>query len=301
MNIRELKCFQVVFRTKSINSAAKDLYITGQGLGRVIDNLEKELGVILFKRSAKGLKPTQSAVILYEYAGQLIGQFEVIEQAIRQNEHKEARLNVYCSRGVLNALSFQVLSDFMECQPGIELIWKEQENSKVKEAVKMCRADIGLVVGGTDYPEICEKHLSTNQACILVYRGHAFFERQKISLAELAGEKIITLSEQYRIHHDFILACKKVGITPNIVGMTEDSHFLYKMCKQKIGLGVVLDFSVDEFNLEGIRMIPLKEKITWDVFMICRKENLSYPNIALFSKYLEERRNSHEVKKGDIL
>ena len=45
MNMNELKSFQVVYQERSMNQAAKKLYITSQGLGRIIQNLEKELGV----------------------------------------------------------------------------------------------------------------------------------------------------------------------------------------------------------------------------------------------------------------
>ena len=53
MNMNELKSFQVVYQERSMNQAAKKLYITSQGLGRIIQNLEKELGVQLFERSAR--------------------------------------------------------------------------------------------------------------------------------------------------------------------------------------------------------------------------------------------------------
>ena len=59
--MNELKSFQVVYQERSMNQAAKKLYITSQGLGRIIQNLEKELGVQLFERSARGVEPTEAA------------------------------------------------------------------------------------------------------------------------------------------------------------------------------------------------------------------------------------------------
>jgi len=284
MNIRDLKCFQIVYENKSINSAAKQLYITSQGLGRIISNLERELETNLFERSAKGLRPTVSAKVLYEHSRQLISQFELIEHAIRQADEQEKKLKIFCARGVLNALSFQVLSDFIKKHPQIEVVWKEMANDQVRHAVSIFSADIGLVVGKTEQPKLHEEFLNTKKMCILVYKGHPFFEREDISIKELSGEKIITLSEQYRVYHDFTNACKEYGIDPEIVGTTEDSHFLYKMCKQKNGLGVLLDFSVDDFVLNDLKTVPLKEDITWDIYMICQKKNLHIANIELFRR-----------------
>lgn len=51
MNIKDLKCFEAVYEQKSINKAAKQLYITPQGLGSNIRSLENELGTVLFERA----------------------------------------------------------------------------------------------------------------------------------------------------------------------------------------------------------------------------------------------------------
>lgn len=53
MNIDDLKCFEAVYREGSIHKAAKHLFITPQGLGKNIRNLENELGTLLFLRSKK--------------------------------------------------------------------------------------------------------------------------------------------------------------------------------------------------------------------------------------------------------
>ena len=54
MNTKLLKCFQIVYEEKSINRAAGRLYITPQGLSRNIRQLEEELDVQLFQRTARG-------------------------------------------------------------------------------------------------------------------------------------------------------------------------------------------------------------------------------------------------------
>lgn len=48
MNFEELKCFQKVYQLKSMNQAAKELYLTAQGVGRIINKLENELNTSLF-------------------------------------------------------------------------------------------------------------------------------------------------------------------------------------------------------------------------------------------------------------
>lgn len=288
MDIRDLRCFKAVFEHKSMNRAAKILFITPQGLGKIITNLEKELETTLFERSAKGLKPTESAEMLYAQADRLVQRFEVMEHAIKQLHRKEKNLTIYCARGILNALSFRVVSSFMDQYPEVEVIWKEMSNQAVKEAVGDHQADVGLVVGRTKKNEIAEDLLQTKKICVLAYQGHPYYDRQEVSIEELDGEKVVTLNEQYQVYHDFMTACKRTGVTPVMTGLTEDSHFLYKLCRQKIGLGIALDFSVEDFKMEDIRMIPLQEQLTWDIYLIYAKECQHYSNIKLFADYVRK-------------
>ena len=48
-----------VSEEQSINKAAGKLFITQQGLSRVIANLEKNLNVKLLERNARGVFPTE--------------------------------------------------------------------------------------------------------------------------------------------------------------------------------------------------------------------------------------------------
>lgn len=80
MNTKLLKCFQIVYEEKSINRAAGRLYITPQGLSRNIRQLEEELDVQLFQRTARGMEPTESGHFLYEKSGRIIRELEEIEK-----------------------------------------------------------------------------------------------------------------------------------------------------------------------------------------------------------------------------
>ena len=76
LNTKELVYFKTVYEEKSINQAAKKLYITSQGLGRNIRALETEFQVKLFERTKKGVEPTPYANLLYKKTGALMQQLE---------------------------------------------------------------------------------------------------------------------------------------------------------------------------------------------------------------------------------
>lgn len=65
MDTRDIRCFRLVYEERSINKAAHQIFITPQGLSRIIVKLENELQTQLFQRTANGTIPTESGHYFY--------------------------------------------------------------------------------------------------------------------------------------------------------------------------------------------------------------------------------------------
>ena len=66
MDLKDLEYFKAVCEQKSITKAAHSLYMTPQGLSKLIKNMELELGAVLLNRSGLGITLTESGQYLYE-------------------------------------------------------------------------------------------------------------------------------------------------------------------------------------------------------------------------------------------
>lgn len=287
MDKKDLECFKKVYEEQSINKASKSLFMTSQGLSRIITKMEHEFDTQLFVRSSKGVINTKSADVLYENVKVLIEQFHKVENAIALVNGEKNKLRISCARGVLNALSIQLILDFIAENPEIEVAWEEQVNEVVKDEVEQFKVDIGLIAGDINTKDISKQLLARKEMILLIYEGHPLYHRQGVNIEELKNERFLLLNEQYQSYHDFYLACQRKKFEPNVVVKTADSHFLFKLCKQKMGIGVLLDFSVDNFMMEGVKMVRLTEKITWDIYQIVHEQNNRNPNVQLFCEYIK--------------
>ena len=63
MDTRDIRCFRLVYEERSINKAAHQIFITPQGLSRIIVKLENELQTQLFQRTANGQFPQKVVII----------------------------------------------------------------------------------------------------------------------------------------------------------------------------------------------------------------------------------------------
>ena len=72
MNIKQLKYFLVVAEERQITSAAKKLYIAQPPLSYQLKQLEKEVGVQLFVRTAHGIELTEEGKVFQKYAEKIV-------------------------------------------------------------------------------------------------------------------------------------------------------------------------------------------------------------------------------------
>ena len=78
MNEKHFLYFQEVFQTRSIQTAADNLYISRQGVSKVIRAREEELHQTLFERTADGLVPTDFAVNLLPHVQRILAEYREI-------------------------------------------------------------------------------------------------------------------------------------------------------------------------------------------------------------------------------
>lgn len=289
MNVQELQCVMKVFETKSMNQTASQQFMTAQGVGRIINRLENELDTQLFVRSSKGVEPTATAKILYSYSERLIDYFTLLHTAIQNEKEKQNHLKIYLARGVLKALSFDFLHDFQCAYPEVEFSWKEMTNQEVNHKIRQLEGEVGIVIGKVDDKEITSLFIERKEVKLLVYQGHPFYQRDTIDLAELQGEKLIILNENYHVYHEFTRSCEENNIKIELAAKTEDTSLLVNLSRMKIGLGIVLDFSLDGFEMKDLKVVSLKEPLYWDIYAIFHRDQTDSPNVQRFKSYINRR------------
>lgn len=85
MKVENLNLFLIAARTKNLNKAAEESYVSPQNLGFIIKNLEKELGVTLFTRSNKGLELTVDGEEFQQCAEQMIALYDAFKAKRKTN------------------------------------------------------------------------------------------------------------------------------------------------------------------------------------------------------------------------
>lgn len=272
MDIKDIRSFLECYETRSINKAARSLYITPQGLGKILDRLEQELKMPLFERTAKGLEPTEAGVFFYEKGHKLVDDMNEIELGIDAIRRKNHQLRVGYSCGLLRIRNTKAVEKFEKENPELSISWEEDSNSSIKEKLIARQLDVAFVIGRMPAKDMVEKELFSKNVCAVVYRGHRLFERESIAVSDIKDEQLITLNEKYQIYFNLLASCENEGFLPNIRVKTMDSTMIYELVGDKLGIGIDLDFHSREIRNENIRLIPIEGFVPWKGYVAYSKE-----------------------------
>ncbi len=89
LNLNYLRIFLVVYRTRSMTLAAKELHLTQSGVSQQIKSLEETLNITLFDRINRRIIPTNEAEILYRECSRRL---QDLERALTVISKKDEQL-----------------------------------------------------------------------------------------------------------------------------------------------------------------------------------------------------------------
>lgn len=272
MDTKDIRCFCRVYEERGINQAAKQLFITPQGLSRIIAKLETELQVTLFERSVRGLCPTASGSYLYENCREILNRLEDIEIGIRRIERMDKELQLGFSCGVLNVFPFHKLEQFKTENTDIQLQWEELENQGVIDKIFQRGIDVGFVIGSIGRDGLYAREVYQSGMDALVYEGHPLYDREHLSVGDLRDEPLIMLNERFSCYHSFAERCKDFGFIPLIHIKTMESQLIYRFCREKMGIGIDTNIHKHDISMDGIHRIKLQDAFSWRISIVCRED-----------------------------
>ncbi|MDO4941912.1 MAG: LysR family transcriptional regulator [Lachnospiraceae bacterium] len=279
MDTRDIRCFIRCYEEQSIHKAARQLFITPQGLSKIIKHLEDEFQVPLFYRTHAGLEATESGRYFYYRCNELIAQLDEIQINMKRLGDRKNQLKIGYSCGALHVLPFRIIEDFRNQYENVSITWEEGVNAEIKEKVKRGEIDVGFVVGRVAEKNIIEEELFRTKLYAVIYEGHPLFDRESISIRDLEGEKLITLNEKYQCHFSLIQRCNDFGFMPEIVINTMESQLIYKFCEEKMGVGIDVNIHDCSKHSKNLRCIVIEDSIPWKLYMVCKSDRHKEPLI----------------------
>lgn len=194
MTLSQLKYAITVANAKSMNEAAKGLFVSQPSLSSAIKELEEEIGVVLFRRTNRGISVTPEGEEFIGYARQVVEQYSLIEAKYVEKDTVKKKFSVSMQHYTfaVNAFIEMVKKYGMD---EYEFAVHETKTYDIIEDVKNFRSEIGVLYINDFNRKILTKMFQQNELefheilkChIYVYmsKSHPLADKKVIKLEEL--------------------------------------------------------------------------------------------------------------------
>lgn len=204
MTLTQLKYIVTVAGEKSMNEAAKKLFISQPSLSTAIRELETEVGIEIFRRTSRGIVLTPEGEEFVGYARQVTEQCELIETKYVHKENVKRKFGVSMQHYTfaVNAFVEMVKQFGME---KYEFAVRETKTYEVIEDVKNFKSEIGILYLNEFNSKVLNKLFAEYElefqeilrCSIYVYlwKGHPLAGQQEITLEELADYPCLSFEQ----------------------------------------------------------------------------------------------------------
>jgi len=185
MTLSQFKIMQELSKTRSMNQAAKNLFMSQPNLSTAIHKLEEEFGCALIIRSKKGVTFTPQGKQFVEYAESILSQIEHLQYVCR-SPHSENLLSLSIA-SMRFKYAVSAASQMMEQYKNnpFNLLLREGGRDQVLNDVQQGRCEVGLLyILGKYKKAILQQirslnvqyyRLSSNPPAVVVGKGNPLY------------------------------------------------------------------------------------------------------------------------------
>lgn len=197
MRLEVLRYFLEVARSGSIRKASEHVNITPSALSRHIAILEHMVGAPLFERRARGMALTFEGQILQKYAQRTVSNVDLVKSAVDEIRGlRSGVIRVFAIEIVASSVLFPTIREFLSQHVGVTLQVEiiTRDNMDVLHGLARDEADIGVMYKLSPLSDLDYFTEFETPFAVIASPRHPLAGRKELSIAELAGTPVATLS-----------------------------------------------------------------------------------------------------------
>jgi DNA-binding transcriptional LysR family regulator len=242
LELRHLRYFVGVGEEQHFGRAAARLHVAQPALSRQIQDLESEMGFLLFDRLPRGVRLSAAGKLFLSDARRIL---QDVDEAKRRAERialgKAGTLRI----GIATAVSWHGLvvdsfREFRRRQPDVELELHHLLSVHQIEAILSGRLDAGFAASLTPWhKDLAHWEFVQDRMLLAVPKGHHLTKRERIRLRDLRDMPFVWFPRWVNpvIYDRLMRACSRGGLSaPRIVQEATDRDTNLGLVQCRIGI-----------------------------------------------------------------
>jgi LysR family hydrogen peroxide-inducible transcriptional activator len=294
LSLKQLRYICAVAEYKHFSKAAEASHVTQSTLSAAIQELESQLGVVIFERNKKNVLITPLGEKLVQQARIVLGDVEDFVSLAKSHEEAltgEIRLGVIPTIGPF--LLPHLLADLRAQYPKLKLYLKEELSAELLQQLQQGLLDLIILAFPYPLPEMETANLFTDEFQLCLPAGHKLEKADHVRQQQLRGENLLLLEEGHCLRDHALEACKLESADTNVVYQGTSLHTLVQMVANGLGVTLLPEVAV-KADILGDTHLLLKEfsseSVSRQIGMAWRKSDPRRDEYLLLGEFIKQNR-----------
>lgn len=271
MELRHLRYFVTVAELGSFSQAARSLYVSQSAISEQIADMEREIGVPLFHRSARSTTLTPAgAVFLPEAKGVLAAAVQAVEKVQRAERGEVGTLRIGFFSGGVGVNFPTIIRRFRKHHAGVRLSLIEMPPTAQWQALVEGKIDLGFTrrLEPPYNNDLSSETVREDEIVAVLPRDHRLASGP-VDIRDLANEQFILSSRETSpaLFDKIIELCSEAGFSPKIASLSTMWSSVVLMVQAGEGISL-LPANLQQSRMPDLAFCPLTaERTTVELIM----------------------------------
>lgn len=287
MDLHHIRYFLAVSETLNFTRAAEACNVTQPALSRAIQQLEEEIGGLLFRRERNLTHLTDLGMLMRPRLQQIMETVGNVRREVKQFltlENAHLRVGIMCTVGPTRFTG--LLADFRMRFPGISLELVEGIPAQLIAKLETDEIDIALMASAEDYPERLDVTPLYRERFLIAFpAGHRFSRVNAVSIADVSGENyLLRVNCEYQDNIEDRL--QERGCAVRVCYRSEREDWIQNMVAGGLGICFIPEFSA---VLPGLDLRPVINPEIWrEINLVTMSGRRMSPALFTFTKAVRD-------------
>ncbi|UZF92026.1 LysR substrate-binding domain-containing protein [Bosea sp. NBC_00550] len=261
INLRHVELFRHIMRFGTLTQAAEMMSVSQPAASKMLYQLERGTGIILFQRTKGRLKPTRDGELYFAEVQRTWESVERLERMTKDiRELQFGRLNLGVMPMLAGTIVPPLLTRFCRKHEKTAVKLHSRSSDRIIEWAIAGQIDLGITEHSTPHPNvICRMIARIPNACVFP-DGHRLASRERIRPEDLDGESFVSIGSA-----DRRAAIEKVfeqaGILPRMFIDAPMANVACAMVASGAGIALVDEVNAQQFVGRGLVVRPFAPEI----------------------------------------
>ena len=268
LTLRQIEVVRAILITGTIAGAAKLLHVSAPGISRLMKYTENSLKLRLFDRRGGRYVPTPEASDIFE---QINGVYKKVDDLHYTLARFERGAAVEFRLGSVPSISHvmvprairKLLSRYPDLSLDINIL-------KIEEAIDyllLGKGELVVMSYKLDHAGLEFLPLAKGELVCIVPEGHVLAGQDSVSAADIVAHPLIGIDPDDPYGRIMAEIFKNERLPWNLIIKARFGMTVCALVKEGLGIAVIDQFTVADGGLSGLRVLPIREKTTFETYI----------------------------------